>query len=190
MRVCGFALFLFSSMAVASEGAALWLGTSYRFVDEMSRETSVTLRDDEGVSHALQGWIPESKTRYWQWYASQFDLSADATAEPVPMTISTLQLGGIKTLSFASWTPYVGATLGAAQITTDVARDTRWAFTLNGGARWQLADHIAVLFEARWLGVIFNQSTGLACDREQCRIAFDAGAWSQTEFGVYAGVQF
>ncbi len=178
------------SVCQADEQWAAFLGTHYRFGDEITTETPLTVDDDGGHAFALQIWAPDSVSTNWQLYASSFDNAFENEQQNGEFQIRHLHIGGIKAIDDERWMPYVGFAIGPAEIRTDIEQEVRWAFSLSGGARWRMTSSFSVLFEARWLGILFNSATALACDRGNCQLQFDSGAWSQYEFGVYAGVKF
>lgn len=189
MRCVSFILLLCSFGSHADDDWAIYLAQSYRFGDEVNAELPFEVSDEGGRANAVQLWAPHGRTTNWQIYLSQFQREIEATATD-DFQIRHWQFGGTKATETSALTPFVGATIGAAQIETVVETQTRWAFTLSTGMRWQMAPHLSLIFDARWLGILFNSATAIACDGNQCRLQFDSGVWSQYEVGIAVGVQF
>jgi len=186
---CAF-LLLLTLNCYGDEHWTAYIGQAYRFGDAVSADVPFDVNDANGNAFSAQLWAPHARTTNWQLYVSEFSADIDNAATSSAFRIRHWQLGGIKATETGAFTPFVGATVGAAQIDTAIDTETRWGFTINAGLRWQAARHLSLIVDARWLGILFNSATSIACDRDNCRLQFDSGAWSQYEIGVAAGVSF
>lgn len=182
-------LLMWCLSCAAEEQWSLFVAHSYRVGDAVKTELPFAVSDDAASARALQLWIPDTSSTDWLLYLSDFR-AAITGGDEREFALRHAQFGGVKATQSGVFTPFVGATVGAASIDADNERQLRWSYTLVGGMRWHIAPHCAVLAEARWLGILFNSATQIACDDQHCRLQFDSGTWSQYEIALALGVRF
>jgi len=107
-------------------------------------------------------------------------------ATPVDMTVQYLQIGGI--VSFTDVQPVVpffGMTVGATQFSPDAGFDdeTRFSFTVGGGVKVPITEHIGLRFDARAFVTVMNSDAAFFCRSvsgdASCRIKVDSSTLVQ-----------
>ena len=107
-------------------------------------------------------------------------------ATPLDLTVQYLQIGGI--VSFTDVQPVVpffGITVGATRFSPDDAFDdsTRFSFTVGGGVKVPITEHIGVRLDARAFVTIMNSDSEFFCRAvsgdASCRIAVDSSTLLQ-----------
>lgn len=107
-------------------------------------------------------------------------------ATPLDLTVQYLQIGGI--VSFTDVQPVVpffGITVGATRFSPDDAFDdaTRFSFTVGGGVKVPITEHIGLRLDARAFVTIMNSDSEFFCRAvsgdASCRIAVDSSTLLQ-----------
>lgn len=107
--------------------------------------------------------VPER--HYELLYAKQSSSVKGAT--PIDMDIQYLQIGG--TVSYTDSMrviPYFGATIGAARFSPDangLGDETKLAFSLGGGLKFPITDHVGLRFDARAFLSLLDSDSELFC---------------------------
>jgi len=86
--------------------------------------------------------------------------------------------------------PYIGFHLGATNLKTDGQdSDTRFAFSLGGGAKYYLNDSLALDFRLRWVATYIDSNSIVYCSLPgSCYVA--AAGNTLNQFHLTAGVNF
>jgi len=107
-------------------------------------------------------------------------------ATPIDMTVQYLQIGG--SVSFTDVQPVVpffGVTVGATQFSPDGGLDdeTRFSFTVGGGVKVPITEHIGLRFDARAFVTVMNSDSAFFCRSVSgdaaCRIKVDSSTLVQ-----------
>jgi hypothetical protein len=106
---------------------------------------------------------------------------------PIDIEVHYLQLGGRKYFRTpATLRPYLGGALGAGMLRPDFSDTSlRFSFSFGGGADLVMTDRIGLRLDARWFGLLFGETVGVACG-PGCDGTLDAGGVNQ--FVIAAGV--
>lgn len=92
-----------------------------------------------------------------------------------------LHLGG--SYEWADWPklrPYFSATLGGSVYSSDVSpSETFFSGSFGIGARYFLSSSLALKFEARALGTLFNGRPDVFCNRDDCSLGVGGDLWWQ-----------
>jgi opacity protein-like surface antigen len=96
--------------------------------------------------------IAADEWRHYEFLYSNQSTEVDGAA-PFDLDVQYLQIGGIVSHPDAKYAiPYFGITVGGAQFSPDASgldTETKLAFTVGGGMRIPITDHIGVRFDAR-----------------------------------------
>jgi hypothetical protein len=133
---------------------------------------------------ADEGW------RHYELFYSKLGSEVDGGAGAFDMDVEYLQIGGIVSHPDAQrLIPFFGATLGAARFSPDLSGlddETNLAFSVGGGLRVPLADHIAIRFDARVFLTVLDSDSQVFCvsapPSASCRIRAKSDTFVQ-----YAG---
>jgi hypothetical protein len=106
---------------------------------------------------------------------------------PIDIEVHYLQIGGRKYFrNPAAVRPYLGGALGAGMLRPDFSDTSlRFSFSFGGGADLMMTDRIGFRFDARWFGLLFGETVGIACG-PGCDGSLNAGGVNQ--FVIAAGV--
>lgn len=104
--------------------------------------------------------------RHYELLYSNLSTSVDGET-PLDMDVQYLQIGGTVSHPLAETViPYFGLTIGAAQFKPDASGhddETKFAFSVGGGVRVPISDHIGVRFDARAFVTLFDTDGEIFC---------------------------
>ena len=106
---------------------------------------------------------------------------------PIDIEVHYLQIGGRRYFRTpGAVRPYLGGALGAGMLRPDFSDTSlRFSFSFGGGADLMMTDRVGLRLDARWFGLLFGESIGVACGAG-CDGTLDAGGVNQ--FVIAAGV--
>lgn len=125
----------------------------YMFGGEFEDPTDESERDLEAdAAFGVIFDIAADEWRHYEFLYSNQSSEVDGAA-PFDMDVQYLQIGGIVSHPDARYAiPYFGITLGGAQFSPDAPgldTETKLSFSVGGGMRIPITDHIGVRFDAR-----------------------------------------
>ncbi len=107
-------------------------------------------------------------------------------ATPIDLAVQYLQIGGIVNFTDVQpVVPYFGLTVGATRFSPDGDLDdeTRFSFSVGGGAKVPITEHIGLRFDARAFVTVMNSDSEFFCrsvaGAASCRIAVDSSTMVQ-----------
>jgi opacity protein-like surface antigen len=107
--------------------------------------------------------VPERQYEFF--YTKQS--SAVEGAVPIDMDFEYLHLGGTVAYPQSSHViPYFGMTVGAARFSPDAAGlddETKLSFTVGGGMKFPITDHIGIRFDARAFITLLDSDSQIFC---------------------------
>lgn len=116
-----------------------------------------------GVFLDLVADVPER--HYELLYAQQS--SVVEGGEPLDLDLQYLQIGGTVGYPQNRYViPYFGATVGAARFTPDAPGlddETKVSFTVGGGVKFPITDHIGIRFDVRAFITLLEDDTQIFC---------------------------
>jgi len=181
-------LILLSASALA-DPSRLYVGTAIRSGGPVREQASDQNEYTQAApALALQLEIPDSIDTDMHFYATHSRHKMTPVSDE-SLSVTQLQLGGVKYLQSGRVRPYLGATLGGSLIDAPDSRQLHPAFTLYGGNHWSLGKQTAIKLEARWLGTLIRTDASLLCD-PGCTAKIKSGLWSQFEIGAWLGFGF
>ena len=135
--------------------------------------------------------VADTPERHYEvLYANQGSTIEGAT--PIDMSIQYLQIGG--TVGFTDnprVTPYFGATVGATRFspdTTGLDDETKLSFSLGGGMKIPITDHIGLRFDLRAFITLLDTDSDIFCVSSAagsgCRVAARSDAFLQYAAGL------
>jgi len=124
------------------------------------------LAGKSGMALALNWPASDHGSQYELLYSRQSTKTEGAS--PINMRIEYLQLGGTTLLGDegSHVIPFAAGGIGAARFSPGAAsltQETRFAFSLGGGVRIPVANHVRLRFEARGYLTWLNGSSSLFC---------------------------
>src|SRR6185312_10105091 len=105
------------------------------------------------------------------------------------LDIHYIHLGGTYGENIGKVKPYVVASVGATYMDPKGAghdSETRFSFSLGGGVKYFLTEHVGLRLEGRGFGTFFDNSSALFCTNGACAVAVHGDLFWQ--FIVNAGV--
>jgi hypothetical protein len=115
------------------------------------------------------GVIADAAADSWRHYELLYSHQSTTVqgATPIDMDIQYLQIGGTVSYQDAERViPYFGMTVGAAQFSPDgpgLDDETKLAFSVGGGFRIPVTEHLGVRFDARAFITLFDTEGNLFC---------------------------
>lgn len=105
----------------------------------------------------------------WRHYEFLYAIQQSEVGGTAPMDLDVeyLQIGG--TVAYPDTSrliPYFGLTVGAARLTPDLAgldAETKFAFSIGGGFKLPLTDHLGLRFDARALVTLLDTDGNIFC---------------------------
>jgi hypothetical protein len=171
----------------------------YGFISggEFEDPTDSSERDlDDGSSFGLFVDIADEHWRHYEIFYTDMDTEVKGAA-PFDMQVQYLQIGGTVSHPDARYAiPYFGMTVGAARFSPDEAgldTETELAFSVGGGLRFPITDHVGLRFDARAFVTVLDSDGDLFCvsDAEggACRIRAKSDTFLQyaASLGVTIG---
>jgi hypothetical protein len=143
------------------------------------------------------GVIADAAAESWRHYELLYSHQSTTVqgAIPIDMDIQYLQIGGIVSYEDAERViPYFGMTFGAAQFSPDgpgLGDETKLAFSVGGGLRIPITEHLGVRFDARAFITLLDTSGSIFCVSSggaTCRISAKSDTFVQ--YGASLGVVF
>lgn len=117
------------------------------------------------------------------------DSSLFSPASRFDVDIDYLHIGGTYDLAGERVNPYVAAGIGLTRMTPERGdAETRFSFSIGGGVKIPLTQHIGLRFEGRGFGTLFNGRGSIFCtnsgDSSSCELQVDGDLlWQFTTFG-------
>lgn len=126
------------------------------------------IEDDTSFGIFLNVMADVPERQYELLYAKQS--STVEGAAPIDLDVHYLQIGGTVAYPQSQYViPYFGATVGAARFTPDVAGlddETKISFSIGGGIKFPITDHIGIRFDARAFITLLEDDTEIFCVSE------------------------
>lgn len=153
-----------------------------------SSDRDVEADTDWGLFLNLNADSPERQ--YELFYAQQG--TAVEGAVPLDMDIKYLQIGGIVNFTDVERAiPYFGITVGATQFSPDetgLDDETNLSFTVGGGVKIPITDHIGLRFDARAFVTVLDSDSDIFCVSDAagatCRIRAKSDTFVQYALGL------
>ncbi|WP_455207051.1 outer membrane protein [Kaarinaea lacus] len=185
-------MMMISAYSVAAE---VTLYTGYRgggdFKDEI---TGASVSLDEGGSVGIILNVPYSRVTEMEFmYSTQPTklVAVGAAVDGLDIDVDYLQIGGTYLFPRDNTTPYFTATLGVAHFRPEgLDSETRFSFTLGGGAKIPFAKRFALRLEGRAFMTSLNSGGALFCSNGQCRISASSSLFAQLEASAGLTVKF
>lgn len=191
-RVIGAAVLAAATPALADDAAAKYNEfeitpfVGYMFGGEFEDPVDGAELDLDSATNF--GVIFNYSVESWRQYELLYSMQSTELdgATPVDMDVQYLQIGG--TVSYEEATrviPYFGMTVGAASFSPDgpgLDDETKLAFSVGGGMRVPITDHIGVRFDARAFITLFDTESEIFCVSSggaTCRIKAKGDAFLQ-----------
>jgi Outer membrane protein beta-barrel domain len=141
------------------------------------------------------GVIFNYAVEHWRHYELLYSMQSTQLdgVDPLDMDVQYLHIGG--TVSYEEATrviPYFGMTVGATHFSPDATGlddETKLSFSVAGGIRVPITDHIGVRFDARAFITLFDAESEIFCvsaGGATCRIKAKSDAFLQ--YGAMLGV--
>jgi opacity protein-like surface antigen len=195
--------FAFASLAQAAEGPPAYNTfeitpfAGYMFGGEFEDPLDDSERDlDADVNF---GVIFNAAADYWRHYELIYSRQG-ATLDGVTtldMDVEYLQIGGtVSHPDYARVIPYFGITVGAARFSPDetgLDSETNLAFTVGGGLRMPITEHIGVRFDARAFVTSLDSDGEIFCLSDEgltCRIRAKSDTFLQYSLALGVSVGF
>jgi hypothetical protein len=143
------------------------------------------------------GVIADAAADSWRHYELLYSHQSTTVQGQIPidMDIQYLQIGGIVSYQDAKRViPYFGMTVGAAQFSPDgpgLDDETKIAFSVGGGFRIPVTEHLGVRFDARAFLTLLDTSGSIFCvsaNGATCRISAKSDTFVQ--YAMSLGVVF
>lgn len=141
----------------------------YGFMGGGAFEDATTNTDRDLDEDSSFGVFVDAAADEWRHY-ELFYLKQGTSIEgavPMDLDVEYLQLGGTVMYQDADTViPYFGMTIGAARLSPDgpgLDDETRFAFSLGGGFKVPVTDHIGVRFDARAFLTLLDSSGSVFC---------------------------
>ncbi|MDX2479090.1 MAG: outer membrane beta-barrel protein [Desulfuromusa sp.] len=105
--------------------------------------------------------------------ASRFDVDIDY-----------FHLGGRYGTEGETINPYVAAGIGATHFSPEQGdSETKFSFSLGGGALVPINEHLSLRFEGRGFGTVFDNDSEIFCVNNQCAVRFEGDVlWQVSAF--------
>jgi|HigsolmetaAR203D_1030402.scaffolds.fasta_scaffold00011_41 opacity protein-like surface antigen len=156
-----------------------------------------TERDlDAGSTWGLFFDVADEHWRHYELFYMNLDSEVEG-ATPLDMKVEYLQIGGTVSHPDARYViPYFGMSVGAARFKPSAAGyddETKFAFSVGGGLRFPIAEHIGIRLDARAFVTMLDSHGDLFCvsDAEgaSCRIRAKSDTFLQyaASLGVTIG---
>lgn len=184
-----------ASAQQAPEKYASWEFTpfyGYMAGGEFEDPTTNTDRDlDADSSFGLFIDAAADQWRHYELIYARQGSSVDG-AVPMDLDVEYLQIGGTVMYQDAKTVvPYFGMTIGAARFSPDgpgLDDETKFAFSLGGGFKVPITDHIGVRFDARAFLSLFDSSGNVFCVSDSgvgtCAIRTKSDTFIQYQAGL------
>ena len=107
--------------------------------------------------------------------------------------VSYLSGGGIYLWHGSRVEPFIGAAIGIAHFSPQDPRydsETRALFSLNGGYRFRIAEHVSLRVEARGYYTLLNTNAAVFCGNGACIARVDSSGLTQVEINAGLSVRF
>jgi Outer membrane protein beta-barrel domain len=172
-RVIGAAVLAAATPALAEDAAAKYNAfeitpfVGYMFGGEFEDPVDSADRDLDGATNF--GVIFDFAIESWRQYELLYSMQSTELDGVVPldMDVQYLQIGG--TVSYEEATrviPYFGMTFGATHFSPDetgLDDETKLSFSVGGGMRVPITDHIGVRFDARAFITLLDTDGEIFC---------------------------
>ena len=152
---------------------------SLKFNDSESYGIILGLRDESKVGGAFYELLFLHQSTYLK-----VDDSILSGGEHLDVDINYLHLGGRYGPEGAAVNPFVVAGVGATFFDPKEGdSETKFSFSIGGGANIPLAKHISLRLEGRGFGTIFDSNSTVFCDDNQCLVKVKGDLlWQFTAF--------
>jgi hypothetical protein len=189
---------LVAGLTISPPGSAakeLTVYTGYRtgeqFTDEISGQT---LDLKEGESYGVILNVPASKETEMEFlYSTQATkLSAfGSSVNGLSIDIEYWHLGGTYLFPQEKYTSYLAATFGATHMKPkQLSSETKFSFSLGGGAKIPLGEKLALRFEGRAFMTTLDSGGALFCSNGGCRITAKSSLLTQMEASAGITLKF
>lgn len=133
----------------------------------------------------------DSPERQYEFFYSRLGTTIEG-AVPIDMNIEYLQIGGIVNFTDVEHAiPYFGITVGGTQFGPDgdgLKNETNLSFTVGGGVKVPITDHIGLRFDARAFVTLMNTDANIFCASGStggtCRIMANSDTFVQYALGL------
>ncbi len=172
-RVIGAAVLAAATPALADDAAVEYNAfeitpfVGYMFGGEFEDPVDSADRDLDSATNF--GVILDFAVESWRQYEILYSVQSTQLegAAPVDMNVQYLQIGGAVSYEEATRViPYFGMTVGAAHFRPDgpdLDDETKLSFTVGGGMRIPITDHIGVRFDARAFVTLLDTDGEIFC---------------------------
>jgi opacity protein-like surface antigen len=136
--------------------------------EEPINGTELDVDDDTGLGIFLNLVADVPERQYELFYTKQSSVVEGGA--PLDLDIQYLQIGG--TVGYPQSRhviPYFGVTVGAARFTPDLPGlddETKVSFSVGGGVRFPITDHIGIRFDARAFITLLEDDSEIFCVSE------------------------
>lgn len=151
---------------------------------------------DDSFGYGLFFNIADEYWRHYEFFYADFDTEVKGAA-PFDFKVQYLQIGGTVSHPDARYAiPYFGLSVGAARFSPDAPglnNETEFAFSVGGGLRIPITDHVGVRFDARAFVTVLDSAGELFCVSDieggACRIRAKSDTFLQytASLGVMVG---
>lgn len=153
------------------------------------------LEDSESVGLVVN--FPHGTNTEWEFALSRqrSDLRTGTSAanRTLGLDIVHASAGGIYVWRDPRAEPFVGAGVGLTYMNPDDSRydsETRLLFSLVGGYRFRLTEHVGLRVELRGYQTLMSSDAAVFCDNGACVARVDGTGFGQLEFNVGVGLRF
>jgi opacity protein-like surface antigen len=151
--------------------------------------TGTKLKIDETANYGMMVDINLDKQSQIELYFSRqaTQMKADTgtfTGNPVfDLDIDYYHIGGTYIIDPGKVVrPFVVGTLGATHMNpkeSGLDSVTKFSFSLGGGVKLFVTEHVGLRLEGRWLGTLFNDSGAVFCSSGRCAVNVQGDLFSQ-----------
>jgi opacity protein-like surface antigen len=142
---------------------------------------------DSGTAFGLVFDIAQDADRHYEFLYTHQSSKLDGAAGAFDMQVQYLQIGGTVTdPDYRHVIPYFGATIGATRFSPDAGGlddETKLSFSLGGGARVPITDHLALRFDVRGYLTVLDSESDIFCistaQNNLCRVRVKSDAFLQ-----------
>ena len=152
---------------------------------------------DEDNSFGVIFNVAADRARHYELLYAKQSSRVDGT-DPFDLDVEYLQIGGtVSSLEATHVIPYFGITVGAARFSPDRSgydTETKLAFSVGGGVKVPITDHIGVRFDARAFPTLIDGDSDIFCSSNNgvggCRIRTKSDTFLQYSAALGLTVAF
>lgn len=134
--------------------------------EDPTTNTDRDLEEDNNFGIIINAAVDRGR-HYEFLYAQQSTEVGGATATPFDLDVQYLQIGGtVSSVDAERVIPFFGLTVGAARFSPDapgLSDETKLAFSIAGGVKVPITDHIGVRFDARAFVSLLDTDGNIFC---------------------------